>query len=835
MKLRQQQQQQQQQQQLHGGQLAGARAAPAPNSQEPVQCALPRSSSSWSSASGCSTTDSSDAEAGNLQRVSSFGGRSSSSSRSGGAAARQQNPQVSEEERRMACGRLESFLRRHGSFPANTRARAWQLLLQLPRNEPACQVLDRAAQEWAPGTGLASAPGEGENLGRGSSEPEEGGGSCAASVLRRLEGWSTGLAGVAWLPGLVGFAAQAFSDDGVLAFEMCACLLLNWASPWLDTFPGPPVEAFAHAEELLNSCDPQLASHLRCLTAAAAGTGRPEGVTSGVAGGTPGETKRSSTEAEPAVGQTQWKDPTVPGLSQSVLWPMARTLLTGCLQQSVWLILWDHLVLHWREPWLLGVAVVAVLRCLRHLVLALPAGSCTSSDDTSGLKGFLRSPRQVDQVQLIREFHDLRDRCLTMELPEVWVRTPSLQRQPRPLPLPSHAGYPSLVGGPHLVLDYLASERRLARAEGSLAALTAAEASRSRQSLEALAAEEHLLRTEQAKVLRAERAKLELMKDTTLQHVATRRTEMHASGKARIRLLDTAWNASSAALGHQALLQEAEAAARAEEDRRRRMGAKVEEDAWRQHVEFTDLESWASKQLGGLVRGNRAQSAKQQLHQELRQRMELGERRAELQRRQHSSDAQKEQSQAAAALQRHLEEDQKQSLNLLRQEAGGEFELESLRQQVRLLRAERARAGRTEAAERQAEAAVSHRGHRQRLAADAASSAAGAEGKLLELREAQKQRLQQQQQSLGEAKHAAWQSLERQEEELYDDLLADERQNFQGLVRGAQVQDELAAQEVEERLGVDLARLGKIRLEPPQASGDWSGDLSDLSVLSETS
>jgi len=102
-----------------------------------------------------------------------------------------------------------------------------------------------------------------------------------------------------------------------------------------------------------------------------------------------------------------------------ILWPMVRCLLLRCLPRSVCMVLWDHLILGWKEPWLLFLAAVAVVRCKRALLLHV---SPTSESDRA-IK-LIMSATQTEPVELLKEFQALRNAWKPSEMPlevkDVW-------------------------------------------------------------------------------------------------------------------------------------------------------------------------------------------------------------------------------------------------------------------------------------------------------------------------------------------------------------------------------------------------------------------------------
>lgn len=690
-----------------------------------------------------------------------------------------------EEEQRFAVGtrKLHAFLHKHGGFPMSARGAAWQMLLRLPRNEMACRKLDEAFN-----TGVGPLAGADKEEDPVTSSLEGGARSkFTHALLRRLEGWFPGLAGVAWLRGAVEPVAQVFSGDEILAFEASACILLNWAGPWLDAFPKPPIEALSHVEEILSSRDKLLTEHLRQLVAKAlqAQESRQR------AGGRRSQTLSNEINLEP-------------DLRLHLLWPMTRTLLAQNLHRDVWMLMWDHLVMHWRKPWLLGLAAASLLRAVRGTVLAVPVMRLTPDEAVDRLEHLVSCAQVVDATKLLQEFHAMCD-SLQGE-PVAWKR-----RRPPPIPLPRHKGeYPSLLGRGHVVLDHFSTERELARSEATWQRLSAAEARKSYRQLETVRAEESLLQGELSDQVSAERVRLALMKEGTVQHLKQRREQAEGLARKRMDIITSACEAVSSATDQQHELQNLEASSRAEQERRRRLTATLEEEAWRQDIEFHDQEFLVGRQLSSLSAATRNEMERRSLRQQLRAEVDAQERWEELESRQRSAEAQRERSKVSAELERQIAAEQKESVRSLRCTAEREFELEGLRRSARELQAARAATLRREAATQRTEAEHGRLSHDNRLENDASSSAAALQRGLLELRESQEGWVKLRRRTLQETTEAAQRSLERREGIVYQDMLEAERIKFEGLLRGARVQDELAALDADERLEIALEAIDNV-------------------------
>lgn len=260
----------------------------------------------------------------------------------------------------LSCSKSEAFgpsalathLRRFGSF-GGRRPRCWQQLLELPGNAAVEDWLDK--QEPA------------ERL-----RPRQ-------RLAQRLISWRPDLEKEAALEAVSQLASGVFAEHEVLGFELAAKLWSNWLEPLARAATRRrPAKLLTWAEQRLRQRDLELSIYLEVVVK----------------------------HQTPADGAT---------LGSRILWPMLRCLLLRCLPRSVCMVLWDHLILSWREPWHLLLAAISILCCKRKLLLHL-------SPSQSGEKAvkLIMSATETDPAELLKTFHalttDLRDRAVQ----ELW-------------------------------------------------------------------------------------------------------------------------------------------------------------------------------------------------------------------------------------------------------------------------------------------------------------------------------------------------------------------------------------------------------------------------------
>lgn len=220
---------------------------------------------------------------------------------------------------------LRDIIEEHGALPENSRHRAWQLLLALPRNAEAYQSLADRGIHPAFSKLHEAFPLRGQARIR------------LLCCLSTLAHWTPLLAQVPYLAAVAFPITQVFRAESVLTFEFLVMFFLTWGRDWLDFFPNPPIGVLAHTAELLEDTDAELYEHLTSVCA-----------------------------------EEPWMPPGGGATSLAVLWPWMQNLLSEALEREAWCALWDHLVARWREPDLFGACVVVLLCLRRSVLLTLP-------------------------------------------------------------------------------------------------------------------------------------------------------------------------------------------------------------------------------------------------------------------------------------------------------------------------------------------------------------------------------------------------------------------------------------------------------------------------------
>eukprot|EP00118_Oscarella_pearsei_P013637 m.110556 g.110556 ORF g.110556 m.110556 type:complete len:703 (+) comp37405_c0_seq10:35-2143(+) len=214
--------------------------------------------------------------------------------------------------------RLRSVLGVYGHYPSTYRTFIWSSLLQLPTNHSAYQSLLRKGD--MPLAGVWPIPSR-RLLKAFTSD------LChrTLSALFRL---CPLFSQVHYLPFLIFPFVKAFNKNPLLAFEISATVVKNWAKLWFEYFPNPPITILNLIENLLCHHDNSLLHHFSQMKVTA----------------------------------------------QLYAWPLMQSLLSEVLLKQEWLQLWDHLFSH--HPSYLLYAVVAYLVVCRSVLL-----KCQSPDD----------------------------------------------------------------------------------------------------------------------------------------------------------------------------------------------------------------------------------------------------------------------------------------------------------------------------------------------------------------------------------------------------------------------------------------------------------------------
>lgn len=614
--------------------------------------------------------------------------------------------------------KLKDFLHRNGFFPPSSRAVAWRLLLCLPRNEAAYEVLS--------GADASGSHGRDARL---------------STLLTALETWAPELAAVAWLRPVAQPLAAVFGRDSVLAFEACASLMLNWALPWLETFPAAPKDCLAPAVIALQA-DPELLSHLQIV---------------------------SENEVE------------------RLIWPVLRSLLSDFLPKELFEGLWDHLIASWREPWMLPLCASALLRCKRREAMR--------ASEKAELLQALRSPG-LGLGELLQELHLQADRLRASS---------SLALFPRlsvpPLGGATGAAYPPLtLTGPNLIMDYLRAERLKARADAAGARAAEAQTAASKRRLSTLEAEALRQAASQEVRLKAEDTQIQLSQHLCALRARASRKELSSKSTERLQRLTALQRSTAEALRRQQLMQDSENAVSAQEQLSQKLLAEVQAEEALREGELLDLEAAAGEQLWQVLQVSSEAEASRSLRDSVRQRLSLqaADEAAEL--RLSWASVEKERAEAADRLQRKIEEERQYEREELQRQVQQELDLESMQRMVQLSRLGKVRAARDEARWQGevVEAALARK--EKALFEDAVFNEESSAKRLEELRAEQRRQLMEKQATWAQRREDGEEKLESEERQLHRAMLAQERERFNLQLHGAKVHGKAMDDETDDLL-----------------------------------
>jgi len=462
-----------------------------------------------------------------------------------------------------------------------------------------------------------------------------------AGVLAALATWSPILAEVPYLALLAAPFVSVFTEHAVLAFEACATFLTNWGGSWLETFPHLPLDVLSSPLDLLRVTDIELLEHLEACAA-------------------------TTINGAPPVD-----------LRAVVFWPMVRCALASSLHQEEWLALWDHLIIHWQEPWLLGVAAVALLRCARGVILGLPP-ACGSQ-----LEAVILQPQVLPISRLLEEMYSLRSR----------VPKSCMNIQPRLLE-PAGERYAPMIVGKNFAMDYHVEDRIRARSQLEAARRSAEASTKKGAVIEVVAAQEAAVRAKAEDMLRVERARRALAEEEDVRLDAERRQLANEAAAKRLDRIDLACATIKSTLQQEKSMHQAEVTRVADEVRRRRRVSEYEAEEQSQKKAVANQESWVLRQLAELIRQRKASEATRHLRQDVRGELLRRECEDELELKRHEFDNEHEHADMLNSVEQLIEEFQSDVAKHHRQETIANLELDDLDRRKSLDRISAVRAAR---------------------------------------------------------------------------------------------------------------------------------------------
>jgi hypothetical protein len=294
--------------------------------------------------------------------------------------------------------KLRKLLQAHGEYPARYRLMIWKYMLRVPDNAHAFENL--VARGLHPAW---------KDLAEQYPIPDRKLFRRLQRALSALSHWSPIFAEVSYLPALVFPFVRLFeAEDECAAFEIVACVLLNWSRRWFEFWPHAPVSLLRQCEAILGHHDPALLQHLRGFAATPQSSETPNGGANANA-------------------------------LELCVWPVLRSLLTELLPKTEWLRTFDHVFSN-DSPFLCYLTL-AYLVYFRTALMRV-----TSVDD---LHFFLHHQNALNLADVLLLAYKVQaETPVALQLPtDAWI------------PLPRGPVYPIYNYYPKFVVDFQLKER----------------------------------------------------------------------------------------------------------------------------------------------------------------------------------------------------------------------------------------------------------------------------------------------------------------------------------------------------------------------------------------
>ena len=182
--------------------------------------------------------------------------------------------------------RLISIVKEFGEYPHKYRMFIWKHILKLPENRQAYSALVEKGPHEAWKDLHIKCPLKSPKLLR-----------ALEKCVYALSHWTPLFGEIDYLPEFVFPFVKLYQNNPLLAFEVSATLLFNWAYQWFEFFPNPPINILALTENILAHHDSTLLKHLL----------------------------------------------TYKLTSQQYAWPLLRTVFSEVFDRENWLRIWDNI------------------------------------------------------------------------------------------------------------------------------------------------------------------------------------------------------------------------------------------------------------------------------------------------------------------------------------------------------------------------------------------------------------------------------------------------------------------------------------------------------------
>ena len=237
--------------------------------------------------------------------------------------------------------KLIEIVKEFGEYPQKYRMFIWKHILKLPENRQAYSALVEKGPHEAWKDLHIKCPLKSPKLLR-----------ALEKCVYALSHWTPLFGEIDYLPEFVFPFVKLYQNNPLLAFEISATLLFNWAYQWFEFFPNPPINILALTENILAHHDSTLLKHLL----------------------------------------------TCKLTSQQYAWPLLRTVFSEVFDRESWLRIWDNIFS--QPPGFIIYIAISFLNSNRSAIM-----KCNSIE---ALDMFLGQKNSVPAMRIIKEAYRIK-------------------------------------------------------------------------------------------------------------------------------------------------------------------------------------------------------------------------------------------------------------------------------------------------------------------------------------------------------------------------------------------------------------------------------------------
>ena len=232
--------------------------------------------------------------------------------------------------------KLVGIVKEYGEYPQKYRMFIWKHILNLPENRSSYIALQDMGVHDAWKDLHLKYPIKSRKILR-----------SLEKCVNALSHWTPLFAEVSYLPEFIFPFVKMYQNNSLLAFEISATLLLNWAQLWFEFYPNPPINILALAENILAHHDSTLLKHLLTYNIT----------------------------------------------SQNYIWPLLRTVFSEVFDKEDWLRVWDNVFS--QPPGFIIYVAIAFLNTCRSTIM-----KCNSLE---ALDIFLKQKTTISATKIMKE------------------------------------------------------------------------------------------------------------------------------------------------------------------------------------------------------------------------------------------------------------------------------------------------------------------------------------------------------------------------------------------------------------------------------------------------